>query len=64
MGSITGLVVQLPLCSAVFIKHQTPVFEPFGNLQRPTISNEFDQITAHIENLCSCINQLRRKHGK
>ena len=33
IGSISTLVVQLPLCSAVSMKSETPIFEPFGFFQ-------------------------------
>lgn len=55
IGSITSLVVQLPLCSAVSKNSQTPIFEPFGKIQSLTILNEIVEITAHIENLCDDI---------
>ena len=63
IGSISSLVTELPLCSAVLVKPQTLFLEPFGNLQTPRLSSEFAKFTAHIEILCADIQQLRRGHG-
>ena len=63
IGSISGLVTELPLCSAVFVKEQTLFLQPFGNDQTPRLSTNFAQFTAHIEILCADIQQLRRGHG-
>ena len=60
IGSIICLVVQLPLCSAVFKDLQTQFFEPLGTHQKQSILLEFVKITAHIEILCGDIEQLRR----
>lgn len=63
IGSISGLVTELPLCSAVFVKQQTLFSQPFGNDQTPRLSTKFAKFTAHIEILCADIQQLRRGHG-
>jgi hypothetical protein len=63
IGSISGLVTELPLCSAVFVNQQTLFLQPFGNDQTPSLSTNFAKFTAHIEILCADIQQLRRGHG-
>tara|TARA_B100001113_G_scaffold104246_1_gene84511 strand:+ start:12820 stop:13017 length:198 start_codon:yes stop_codon:yes gene_type:complete len=63
IGSINGLVTELPLCSAVFVNQQTLFLQPFGNDQTPSLSTNFAKFTAHIEILCADIQQLRRGHG-
>jgi len=63
IGSIGGLVTELPLCSAVFVNQQTLFLQPFGNDQTPSLSTIFAKFTAHIEILCADIQQLRRGHG-
>ena len=55
IGSISGLVTELPLCSAVFLNQQTLFSQPFGNDQTPGLSMNFANFTAHIEILCADI---------